>query len=66
MADAGVRVTITKINHGFTVAVVLRRGERLDMWEVRSVETFDKAENVAKAFARQHGVAWHKVTLVSR
>ena len=45
MADADiVRVIITKVPEGFSVAVVLRRGERVDMWGINSVASFDEAE----------------------
>jgi hypothetical protein len=52
MADADfVRATITNAPDGFSVAVVLRRGERIDMWGVNFVASFDEAENVARTFA---------------
>jgi hypothetical protein len=67
MADADiVRVIIAKVPEGFSVAVVLRRGERVDMWGVNSVASFDEAEKVAKAFALQHDVLWEKVEVISR
>ena len=60
-----VRATITKAHNGFSVAVVLRRGERLDTWGVNFVESFDEGENVAKAFALQHGVPGDQVEVIS-
>ena len=66
MADAEiVRATITNAPDGFRVAVVLRRGERIDMWGVNFVASFDEAENVAKAFALQHDVPWDRVEVLS-
>jgi hypothetical protein len=66
MADADiVRATITNAPDGFSVAVVLRRGERIDIWGVNFVASFDEAENVAKAFALQHGVPWDQVEVIS-
>ena len=66
MADADiVRATIISAPDGFSVAVVLRRGERIDMWGVNFVASFDEAENVAKAFALQHGVLWDQVEVLS-
>jgi hypothetical protein len=65
MADADiVRVTITKAPGGFSIAVVLRRGERLDVWGVNFVASFEEAENVAKAFALQHDVRWDQVEVI--
>jgi hypothetical protein len=67
MADADiVRATIAKAHGGFSVAVVLRRGERMDMWGVSFVDNFDKAETVARVFAATHGMPWEKVDVVSR
>jgi len=66
MADADiVRATITNAPDGFSVAVVLRRSERIDMWGVNFVASFDEAENVAKAFALQHDVPWDQVEVLS-
>jgi hypothetical protein len=65
MADADfVRATITNAPDGFSVAVVLRRGERIDMWGVNFVASFDEAENVARTFALQHDVPWDQVEVL--
>ena len=66
MADADiVRATITNAPDGFSVAVILRRGERIDMRGVNFVASFDEAENVAKAFALQHDVPWDQVEVLA-
>jgi hypothetical protein len=66
MADADIaRATIAKVQDGFSVAVILRRGERIDMWNVNFVESFDEAENVVKTFAKQYGLPWNQVEVIS-
>jgi hypothetical protein len=66
MADADIaRATIAKVQDGFSVAVILRRGERIDMWNVNFVESFDEAENVVKTFAKQYGLPWDQVEVIS-
>ena len=67
MADADIaRATIAKVQDGFSVAVILRRGEQIDMWNVNFVESFDEAENVVKTFAKQYGLPWDQVEVISR
>ena len=66
MADADIaRATIAKVQDGFSVAVIIRRGEQIDMWKVNFVESFDEAENVVKAFAKQYGLPWNQVEVIS-
>jgi hypothetical protein len=66
MADADIAsATIAKVQDGFSVQVVLRRGEKIDMWRVNFVGSFDEAENVVKAFAKQHNLPWHNVEVIS-
>ena len=66
MADADIAcATIAKVQDGFSVQVVLRRGEQIDMWRVNFVGSFDEAENIVKAFAKQHNLPWHNVEVIS-
>jgi len=66
MADADIaRATIAKVQDGFSVAVIIRRGEQIDMWKVNFVESFDEAENVVKTFAKQYGLPWDQVEVIS-
>ena len=66
MADADIaRATIAKVQDGFSVAVIIRRGEQIDMWKVNFVESFDEAENVVKTFAKQDGLPWDQVEVIS-
>jgi len=66
MADADIaRATIDKVQDGFSVAVIIRRGEQIDMWKVNFVESFDEAENVVKTFAKQYGLPWNQVEVIS-
>jgi len=66
MADADIaRATIAKVQDGFSVAVILRRGERIDTWKVNFVESFDEAKNVVKTFAEQYGLNWDQVEVIS-
>jgi hypothetical protein len=66
MADADIaRATIAKVQDGFSVAVIIRRGEQIDMWKVNFVESFDEAENVVKTFAKQYGLPWNQVEVIS-
>jgi hypothetical protein len=59
------RATITKAQDGFSVVVVLRRGEQIDMWRVNSLESFVEAENIVKAFAKQYNLPWDQVEVIS-
>ena len=66
MADADIaRATIAKVQDGFSVQVVLRRGEQFDMWSMNFVGSFAEAENIVKAFAKQHNLPWHDVEVIS-
>jgi hypothetical protein len=66
MADADIAsATIAKVQGGFSVAVFLRRGERIDMWRVNFVGSFDDAENIVKAFAEQYDLPWEQVEVIS-
>ena len=66
MADADIaRATTAKVQDGFSVAVIIRRGEQIDMWKVNFVESFDEAENVVKTFAKQYGLPWNQVEVIS-
>jgi hypothetical protein len=66
MADADIaRASISKAQDGFSVQVVLRRGEQIDMRRVNFVGSFDEAENIVKAFAKQHNLPWHNVEVIS-
>jgi len=59
-----VQAIVAQVKDGFSIAVDLRRAERHDMWRVNFVTGFAEAENVAKAFALQHGVPWERVEVV--
>jgi hypothetical protein len=66
MADADIAsATIAKVQGGFSVAVFLRRGERIDMWRVNLVESFEEAVDVVKAFAKQYDLPWEQVEVIS-
>ncbi len=66
MADADIAcATIAQVQDGFSVQVVLRRGAQIDMWRVNFVGSFDEAENIVKAFAKQHNLPWHDVEVIS-
>jgi hypothetical protein len=66
MADADfARATIVKAQNGFTVVVVLRRGEQIDAWSLDSFESFKEAEDAVKAFARRYNLPWGQVDVIS-
>ena len=66
MADTDIaRATILKAREGFSVAVVLRRGEQIDAWRLDSLRSLKEAEEVVKAFAKQYNLPWEQVEVIS-
>ena len=67
MADVTtVRATITGVNDGYTVTVVLEKGGRSLTLAEKTVDSRVEAEAVARAFAAHHGVLWHTVEMLYR
>jgi hypothetical protein len=65
MAEADfARATIVKSQAGFSIAVVLKRGEQIHAWN-DSFESLGEAVDAVKAFARQYSLPWEQVDVIS-